>query len=142
MTQESGEWELEVLSVTLNDPPITYTVKFYGTVNGDVIELSFELPTTIVRSTVANWAYTEINAQYWEFPRTHPIVNFAVRNSRVGVYSHPNCLQCQHLESPGGTRFPLNHSVDRLWLTVPRNFDFRDIDRNEDFLRCVLKENW
>jgi hypothetical protein len=47
MEHESGEWELKVLSVSLNDPPITYTVKFYGAVNGHTIDLSFELPTTI-----------------------------------------------------------------------------------------------
>jgi hypothetical protein len=142
MEHESGEWELKVLSVNLNDPPVTYTVKFYGAMNGHTIDLSFELPTTIVRRTVENWARTEINAQYWEFPRTHPIVNFAIRNSRVDVHNPSRCLQCHQLQSPGGTRFSLNHSVDRLWLTVPRNFDFHDIERNEDFMRCVLKENW
>jgi hypothetical protein len=34
MEHESGEWELKVLSVSLNDPHIVYTVKFYGAVNG------------------------------------------------------------------------------------------------------------
>ena len=92
MEQDRGEWELEILDLKVNDPPITYTVTFYGTVNDHVIELSFELPTTIVRSTVADWAHSEINAQYWEFPRTHPIVNFAIRNSEMGVHNPNTCF--------------------------------------------------
>ena len=58
MGQEATEWELKILDVALNDPPITYTVKFFGCINSHMIHLTFELPTTVVR-TVADWAPTE-----------------------------------------------------------------------------------
>lgn len=142
MQQERVKLELEVLDVVLNDPPITYTVRFYGSMSGHMIVLKFELPTTIVIRTVASWAQTELGARLWVFPRTHPIVRFAVQNTKVDVHDPALCAQCRRVNSPGGTRFALSHSVDKVWLTVPRNFDFQDLKRNEDFLRCVVTEYW
>ena len=63
MQQELFESELEVLDVVLNDPPITYTARFYGSMNGHMIVLKYELPTTIVIHTVASWAQTDRGAQ-------------------------------------------------------------------------------
>lgn len=142
MEQERVELELEVLDVVLNDPSITYTVQFFGTMNGHMIVLKFKLPTTIVIRTVTSWAQTDLGAQFWVFPRTHPIVRFAVRNTKVDVHNPAHCDRCRRINSPGGTRFALSHSVDKLWLTVPHNFDFQNLKRNEDFLRCVVTEYW
>lgn len=138
MDHEPTEWHLEVLDVALNDPPVTYTVKFVGHIEGHMIQLTFELPTTIKRKTVIDWAPYEIRARLWVFSRTHPIVRFAIQNTNAEV----QCTQCRFPTSPGGTRFSLKHSVDKVWLTVPRNFDFHNIKRNEDFLLCIVKAQW
>lgn len=139
MEQERTEWNLQVLDVVLNDPPITYTVQFFGFIESHMIQLTFELPTTISLRTMAAWAPNEIRARFWKFPRTHPIVIFAVENMNVVVHNPHSCSQCRLLNSPGGTRFSLKHSVGKVWLTVPRKFDFNNMKRNEDFCNVLLR---